>query len=491
MIEIEKRYILYWIISFIIISIFSFSRDPHIDETASLICSLYFFTECIVWDTQTPIFYFFIFPLTVFSIKIEFLRLILATLVSFSVVLCVKTLNIIKTQKKIFEIIILLSLSFTPIIYSLAIVRPYSLSLFLSAISTLYFVKYIKFNRLYYFKKSVLIDCIALLVFYFNILLLFAKMLFIFIVKRVQFRKALDLTVKNLKYPLITLIIYLASLIIVFSSYISWKGSTSFYEYFKEIYKDFLLNFPIELFKEQSWEKMIIQSDLSNFSKLISQFLFILPIFLLVSRRFRDEYVILYSLIFFTILFFNIAFSILTSRYLVLPRQFIYLSLPLTILNLIILSKRNLAFLILFLPLIFFDSSVIRLSMLYDENFIYFPLQELVEKIPENEEIMFTPFHDSQFFWYYYKFINQKNITLYDTLKTDWYKKYNEKIVLRYWNFNAKIEEIPIIYNYKVIEYNETEKFIKIFINIKDAKDYCKEILEEIKKPSIYILICR
>ncbi|MFH7903220.1 MAG: hypothetical protein QXQ19_01990, partial [Candidatus Aenigmatarchaeota archaeon] len=172
--EKTKRYLIYWIISFVIIFLFSFSKDPFIDELVSLHCSIYF-SNCITWESQLPTYYFFIKPITNLTFRIEYIRLINSILISFSIVLILEIINNIRKLRIIEEIIVLFSLCLTPLIYSSILVRPYSLSFFLSSISFFFFVKYLKKKNLKDLKKSIIIDSISLLIFYFNIILIIPK----------------------------------------------------------------------------------------------------------------------------------------------------------------------------------------------------------------------------------------------------------------------------------------------------------------------------
>ncbi|MBU5682540.1 MAG: hypothetical protein KQA34_02420 [Candidatus Aenigmarchaeota archaeon] len=487
-----KRYLVYWIISFVIIFLLSFSKDPFIDELASLRCSIYF-SDCMIWELQIPTYYFFIKPITLLTFKIEYIRLINSILISFSIVLIIEILNSLRKLRILEEIIVLLSLCFIPLIYSSILVRPYSLSFFLSSISFFFFTKYLKERNLEDLKKSIIIDSISLLVFYFNIILIIPKFLYFLVFEKEKLKIFFANSFKFLSISGFVLLLYLFFLFKFLQAHESWKRVTEHYENYKDYFFTFLFTFPIELYKEQT----VISSDYSSFFsifvKILAQALFLIPIFIYLIKKENNEYLFIYFSIFITILLFNIFFSLITSKYLILSRLFIYSSLALLITFLIILSQYNKIFLIILLPISFVDYTIYRINLILNESFIYFPIKEIVEYL-SNEEIIVTPYYLSMYFWYYENFVESKNLTIYEIFSPDpsWYKKEsNEIIFLNRWKNNITHESSPIEYNFKKVFKYELEDIKKVFINIEEAKKYCKDIIKEIDKFNLYILVCR
>ncbi|MEM5821270.1 MAG: hypothetical protein QXP34_03040 [Candidatus Aenigmatarchaeota archaeon] len=490
--EKTKRYLIYWIISFVIIFLFSFSKDPFIDELVSLHCSIYF-SNCITWESQLPTYYFFIKPITNLTFRIEYIRLINSILISFSIVLILEIINNIRKLRIIEEIIVLFSLCFTPLIYSSILVRPYSLSFFLSSISFFFFVKYLKKKNLKDLKKNIIIDSISLLIFYFNIILIIPKFFYFLKFEKRKIKNFFINSFKFLSISSFVLLFYLFFLFKFFQIYEGWSEVTKHYENYKDYYLTFLSTFPIELYKEQTVVSSDYSSFFSIFIKILIQIFFLIPIFIYLIKNRSDKYLFIYFSIFLTILFFNIFFSFITSRYLVLSRQFVYSSLALLITFLIILSQYNKIFLIILLPISFIDYTIYRINLLLNENFIYFPINEIVKYL-SNEEIIVTPYYLSIHFWYYENFVESRNLTIYEIFSPDsnWYEKeLNETLFLNRWKNNVVHEKSPIEFGFKKVFRFELEDIKKVFINIEEAKNYCKEIIKEIEKANLYILICK
>lgn len=489
------KYIYYWLISFLIISIFSFVRDPFLDEIVSIVCS-FNFSECIIWDTQTPIFYFFIRPLTYLKLRIEIIRIILSILISFSVILMLRIINMFKKLSLLEEILFIISISFIPLIYSSTIVRPYSISAFLSVISLYYFLSFLKKSDFKSFKKSLLIDSTGFLIFYFNIIFLLSKILFIFLFRRNFTYGTFKESIKIFLPSILALFSYISFIFINFKTFESWDIVTKHYKEYKEYYSNFLINYPIEFYKEQT----VIIPTFPFFQfypiKLIAQAIFYYPFFIIFFKKEKSDLLFFYSILFIILLITNIILSIITLRFLILSRQFTYFSFPLINLLIIILAKNNrilLNLLLLTLPLTFIDYTIFRFNAIINNDFVYFPIFEIMKHIPRNETLIITPYYYSLYFWYSEVFIEKRNITIFDIIEPlDWYKKENDfYLSLRFWNTDIYKKENFIIDNYIVFKKEEIRNITKVFFNIFDSKTYCNDIVKELKRTNSYILICK
>jgi hypothetical protein len=432
------------LISFSIILLLNFDKNLKADEGVSFYCSENFFNDCIFWDTQLPLFYFWLkVSTTIFGFDVLTQRIIISFFVSFSIFLILKSVEIFKKIDFKSKIILTVCISLIPLYYSLAWVRPYSFSLLFSSISIYYFFKYIKLKNENFLKRSFVFDFFGTTFFYFNAFLSLIKIIYL-------------KNFKTAKY-LIIYIFFLPFLFVYFQNFKIREWGISWYEIFKDYILTFFLNFPIEFFKNIEHSRMdFIFFILSKFSQVI----FILPFFSKNKLKF------LYFLPFLFLIIIEIVF-ISFNRFIIFSRQFISITNFILILLLILIKKEVL---IIILPLTFvFQTYSYIFNLLSTEN-----IESVYFSIPQNSEILVHPFFIAGHFWYLnVKFKN--NITIYD----DFPSKNITCLSTRVWtSYQPKYIEKNV--EYKIVKHDE--EFIK---------KCCNVIIKEFNVKGEKITICK
>lgn len=480
-----------FLISFSIIYILSFSRNPHPDEAVSIFCSLYYFLDCILWEIHFPTYYFFIYPIVLIFGKIEILRIFSSIFVAFAILIGIKTIEKVKNLKLVEKIIIVVLLSLIPSIYSAALIRPYNIMLFFSSLSLYYFIvsigkKIINIESLY---KSFIFDNISAMFFPFSIFLLISKNLYIISLRELKLRKIIRVNYINLIFFFILLFFHF---FLSKSRVINDEDIIKWYENFKDYYfNTFLINFPIELYKDFSVLKLaknLTSSPISRILIILIQILFLYPFtYLLFSKdRKKKKLTFFYFLLLFITFTSNFFISLLTSKYIITSRQFVHLSFSIIILLIVFLKERF--YFIFLIPIFYIFSTLFILKC----NFIYnctFGLHFILyEKIPPNHTVIIYPYWESINFWYFEKFVSRKNLTLIDTIEEKWYEKNISHIIFRVRKTDSKPYENP--YDYRI--FNNIENFIKIFISSNESLErYCKTRIERIEIFHNRAIICK
>jgi hypothetical protein len=435
--------LLLFLLQFFILLLFNFTKNFKIDEAISIYCSENYFSDCINWDVQLPTFYFWLkISSNIFGFNLLVQKTIIAIIVSFSIFTIVKSIEILKSLSFFKKLLISIIISLIPLYYSSVWLRPYAFSLLFSSLSLFYFLKFLEERKKELLLFSFIFDIIGTSFFYFNFILSLVKILYLG-------------NKENLKFISLYLLL-LPFLLVNLKNLEVRKQSISWYESFSDYFYIFLLNFPIELFKNLTYTKLDFYFLItSKFSQLI----LFLPFF--TKNRFK----FLYLYLFLFILFLEIFFTTF-NHYLILSRHFI----PITnwILALLIISLNN-EFLISFLvlPFVFYIN--------HDILYIFSPSLEIVYfSISQNSKILIHPFTLSSEIWYFEK-IHKRNITIYDDFPSSNFSC----ISTRKWDKNmilSKFEEIEI----KLIKNDEDYERI-----------CCKEKLFEIKIVNDKFVICK
>jgi hypothetical protein len=416
------------LLSFFIIFLLNFDKNLKSDEGVSLYCSENFFNDCIVWDTQLSLFYFWLkISTSVFGFDILIQRVIVSFFVSFSIFLILRTVEIFRKISFKSKIILTICISLIPLYYTLVWVRHYPFSLFFSSLSIYYFFKYVKLRNEDFLKKSFIFDFFGTTFFYFNAFLSLIKILYLRNFKAIKY-----LTIYTFFLPFI--FVYLQNFEIR-------EWGISWYEIFKNYIPTFFLNFPIEFFKSVEHGRMdFIFFILSKFSQAI----LILPFFS------KNKLKILYFLSFLFLIVIEIVF-IFFERFIIFSRQFVPITNFILILLLILVKKE---FLIIVLPITFIHQTYHHIfTLLFTEN-----IESVYFSIPQNSEILIHPFFVAEHFWYLnVKFKN--NITIYD----DFPSKNITCLSTRVW-ISSPPKYIEKNVEYKVVKYDE--EFVKKCCNI-------------------------
>jgi hypothetical protein len=456
--------LLIFLLSFIIISIFSLTKSIYIDEAISFFCSKYYLTDCLYFDPSPPLFTFFLKISTLllgFDVVIQ--RIFLAVFSSFSVLVIIRAVEIYRKLKPSDKIFLSIIISFLPIIYSSNLVRPYAFSLMFSSISFFYFLKFLKTRKKNYLFKSYLLDVIGGLFFYFNFFLILIKLLFLF-GKR-------DIVFNSLKFLLFLSIFLLPFL---FNAYIAYDAKIVgilWYGNYSDYVNSFLLNFPIELFKHSLLAKLP-KIDFLSILIVLSQLAFFVCLF---NKEKQLVKLFLLILVFILGVFFAFASQ---GIYLILSRQYISLTIPLLTL-LIVLFPFNLKFLMI-LPLTFLPMTYFNLQHMKYPWF-YGPLYEVYEALPSNSSVITTPSFYSKGLWYY-EMKNRRNISIFEPIDDYWVEK--NISVFRYYKIDRSEYEAP-----NKVKIENLDSFIKVFYGI-EAKQR-KEIIKEIYSSEGKVTICR
>ena len=434
------------IISLSLFIIFFLNSDKNlkVDEGVSFYCSENFFNDCILWDTQLPLFYFWLkISTSVFGFDILIQRVLISFFVSFSIFLILKSVEIFRKISFKSKIVLTICISLIPLYYTLVWVRHYPFSLFFSSLSIYYFLKYIKLRNEDFLKKSFIFDFFGTTFFYFNAFLSLIKILYL-------------RNFKAIKY-LTIYILFLPFIFIYFQNFEIREWGISWYKTFKNYIPTFFLNFPIELFKSVEYGRMnFIFFILSK----ISQVILILPFFS------KNKLKVLYLLSFLFLIVIEIAF-ISFDRFIIFSRQFVSITNFVLILLLILVKKEVL---IIVLPITFLPQTYHHIfTLLFTES-----IESVYFSIPKNSEILVHPFFIAENFWYLnVKFKN--NITIYD----DFPSKNITCLSTRAWT-SYPLKHIEKNVEYKIVKYDE--EFVK---------KCCNTIIKEFNIKGEKITICK